>query len=314
MPSGTIAGQAFSRLFIGGNLIGGYAHSRDLTYVSTLMRRYNTPAKIRETLELAERTGSMRSTPGSCRTTPQLFEHWKNGGKIKWFAQVRLDGGRRFLANPARDRPGGHGVAPDRRHLRRLARPGKFEKLARSLQFIKARKRMAGVAAHDLRVIVECEKPSWTSISTRRPSTATSTTPRPGRRRQARWARTTIPGATIRGGDRGHGQSQEALDRFQDSGRRGASSRARPSRYAFNSGADFILVGMFDWQIEEDAKLARRVVGIVAGREFQTHTALVRLSFRRPVDSFQPGSLTRSRLCGCGESLLQRRLLRRIVW
>ena len=34
--------------------------------------------------------------------------------------------------------------------------------------------------------------------------------------------------------------------------------------YAFNSGADFILVGMFDWQIEEDAKLARRVVGIVA--------------------------------------------------
>ncbi len=34
--------------------------------------------------------------------------------------------------------------------------------------------------------------------------------------------------------------------------------------YAFNSGADFILVGMFDWQIEEDAKLARRVVAAVA--------------------------------------------------
>ena len=33
--------------------------------------------------------------------------------------------------------------------------------------------------------------------------------------------------------------------------------------YAFNSGADFILVGMFDWQIEEDTKLARRVVAAV---------------------------------------------------
>jgi hypothetical protein len=33
--------------------------------------------------------------------------------------------------------------------------------------------------------------------------------------------------------------------------------------YAFNSGADFILVGMFDWQIEEDARLARRVVSAV---------------------------------------------------
>ena len=29
---------------------------------------------------------------------------------------------------------------------------------------------------------------------------------------------------------------------------------------AFKSGADFILVGMFDWQIEEDTKLARRVI------------------------------------------------------
>jgi hypothetical protein len=33
--------------------------------------------------------------------------------------------------------------------------------------------------------------------------------------------------------------------------------------YAFNNGADFILVGMFDWQIEEDTKLARRVFAAV---------------------------------------------------
>ena len=30
--------------------------------------------------------------------------------------------------------------------------------------------------------------------------------------------------------------------------------------YAFNSGADFILVGMFDWQIVEDVKLAKHVL------------------------------------------------------
>jgi hypothetical protein len=34
---------------------------------------------------------------------------------------------------------------------------------------------------------------------------------------------------------------------------------------AFNSGADFILVGMFDWQIEEDAKLAKHVLAVVSG-------------------------------------------------
>jgi hypothetical protein len=32
--------------------------------------------------------------------------------------------------------------------------------------------------------------------------------------------------------------------------------------HAFNGGADFILVGMFDWQIAENVKLARRVVSL----------------------------------------------------
>src|ERR1041384_3511969 len=56
-PRGKIAGQEFSRLMMGGNLIGGWSHSRDLAYVSMLMRRYNTPAKVRETLESGEANG-----------------------------------------------------------------------------------------------------------------------------------------------------------------------------------------------------------------------------------------------------------------
>jgi NAD(P)H-dependent flavin oxidoreductase YrpB (nitropropane dioxygenase family) len=37
--------------------------------------------------------------------------------------------------------------------------------------------------------------------------------------------------------------------------------------YAFNSGADFILVGMFDWQVAEDAALASRVIRIIGGAD-----------------------------------------------
>jgi hypothetical protein len=40
----------------------------------------------------------------------------------------------------------------------------------------------------------------------------------------------------------------------------GAIPPARGFRYAFESGADFILVGMFDWQIAEDVKLAKEVL------------------------------------------------------
>ena len=40
-----------SRLLIGGNLMGGCAHSRDLMYASQLFKEYNTEAKVIETLE-----------------------------------------------------------------------------------------------------------------------------------------------------------------------------------------------------------------------------------------------------------------------
>lgn len=57
MPMGGLGNQEFSRLFLGGDLFGGWSHSRELTYVSTLAKRYNTPAKIWETFELAEGNG-----------------------------------------------------------------------------------------------------------------------------------------------------------------------------------------------------------------------------------------------------------------
>ena len=57
MPCGKIGNVTVSRLLIGGNLIGGWAHSRDLMYASNLFRSYNTEAKIFETLELAQACG-----------------------------------------------------------------------------------------------------------------------------------------------------------------------------------------------------------------------------------------------------------------
>ena len=57
LPCGKIGKLSVSRLLMGGNLIGGYAHSRDLLYVSRLLREYNTDSKIFETFELAEQSG-----------------------------------------------------------------------------------------------------------------------------------------------------------------------------------------------------------------------------------------------------------------
>src|SRR4030042_1436120 len=57
LPIGKIGNVRMSRLICGGNLIGGWAHSRDLIYVSKLLKAYNTEEKVMETLQLCEENG-----------------------------------------------------------------------------------------------------------------------------------------------------------------------------------------------------------------------------------------------------------------
>jgi hypothetical protein len=57
LPTGRIGKLTLSRLLCGGNLISGWAHSRDLHYVPSLMRAYNTEEKVMDTLQLLEEHG-----------------------------------------------------------------------------------------------------------------------------------------------------------------------------------------------------------------------------------------------------------------
>jgi hypothetical protein len=57
MPMGQIKNLRISRLISGGNLISGWSHARDLHYVHHLMKQYNTPEKVLETLALLEENG-----------------------------------------------------------------------------------------------------------------------------------------------------------------------------------------------------------------------------------------------------------------
>src|SRR5215469_17862370 len=88
----------------------------------------------------------------------QIFEHWKAGGKLKWFAQARLDAGGGFSQLQKAIDQGAVGVHLTGDAAEGLLDQGKFDKVGETVQFIKSQKRAAGVAAHDLRVIVECER------------------------------------------------------------------------------------------------------------------------------------------------------------
>ena len=55
--NGKPADFELSRLIMGGNLIGGWAHARDLIYVSKLVKTYHTDEKVMQTLALGEKCG-----------------------------------------------------------------------------------------------------------------------------------------------------------------------------------------------------------------------------------------------------------------
>jgi len=91
LPKGKIGNHTISRLILGGNLIGGWAHSRDLIYVPSLFRAYNTEKKVFETLMLAEKAGIDTINIGF-PSNPLMQKYKKiTGSKIKVISQVSPD-------------------------------------------------------------------------------------------------------------------------------------------------------------------------------------------------------------------------------
>jgi len=160
MPRGKIGKVSISRLIAGGNLINGYAHSRDLAYVSDLMKHYFTDGKVIETLAICERNGIntlVANNKDGENTVRILRKYRKEGGKIQWLAQVNptpkdlWDNIQTAIDNGAVGAfiQGGIGDDWSRTHP---------DLLAETVAFIKKNGLIAGVAGHSLRVPQTCEE------------------------------------------------------------------------------------------------------------------------------------------------------------
>jgi uncharacterized membrane protein YphA (DoxX/SURF4 family) len=86
VPTARIGDKEVSRIILGGNIICGFAHARDLIYVSELVRAYHSPGKIYESLMLAEKCGvnTILTHPS---IAPAINAYWKHyDGKIQFIA------------------------------------------------------------------------------------------------------------------------------------------------------------------------------------------------------------------------------------
>jgi uncharacterized membrane protein YphA (DoxX/SURF4 family) len=86
LPKGMLGSLESSKLIMGGNLISGYVHSRDLIYVSSLVQNYHQKDRVFKTLMMCEQAGvdTILSNP---IVMPLMEEYWKEGyGKIKFIS------------------------------------------------------------------------------------------------------------------------------------------------------------------------------------------------------------------------------------
>jgi len=266
LPRGKIGKLEVSRLLLGGNLLTHATHSRDLRYVSNLAAHYNTPEKILETLALAEQQGIntlVIHTAG--RIVDLLKRHReKNGGKIQWIicptAPIE-DGlaqyGRQVqeLVDDGVDAIYLWGVRSDVLAGRRI------DLVAKAVNLAKAQGVPSGVGAHALGVIQQCEKHKINAdfyIKTFHHHKYPSA-PKPGqaddnyREFPAYWC----------GKPEETAEFMKTVEKPWIAFKVMAAGAIPPQdgfRYALENGADFILAGMFDFEIAEDVRTIRQIL------------------------------------------------------
>jgi hypothetical protein len=152
IPYAKIKGLEVSRMIMGGNLIGGWAHSRDLLYVSDLVKTYHTEEKIFKTFQMAENCGinSLITNPVLC---PVLKKYWDLGGKIQFIS----DGGWNYREDIQKSIDAGasacylHGGRADN-----LVKEGNLDEIAWALDLIRKNGLPAGIGGHELGTIKAC--------------------------------------------------------------------------------------------------------------------------------------------------------------
>jgi uncharacterized membrane protein YphA (DoxX/SURF4 family) len=260
-PNGKPANFELSRLVLGGNLIGGWAHARDLIYVSKLVKTYHTDEKVMQTLALGEKCGlnAIISNPQHGR----IFQKYKRefSSKMKFISDcgtnldfqkgIALSLASNFDAlycqgeitdrwtNPNWDDPGKRTVAE------------RMDLIKKGLEEIRRHGKPAGIGAHRIEAIKTCVeyglKPDFW-VKTCHNHSYWSAQP------AAVWKDNMFdydPEETIRF----MGTLTEPWIAFKVL----AAGAIKPEdglKYAFTNGADFVCLGMYDFQVVEDVNIA----------------------------------------------------------
>jgi uncharacterized membrane protein YphA (DoxX/SURF4 family) len=281
LPKGKIGKHEISRLIAGGNLIGGWAHSRDLIYVSTLFKAYNTEQKVYETLMLAEQAGINTINIGF-PSNPLLAKYKKmTGSKIKVISQVHpnLDNTKLSQIGPNTNKKlyfenidkaidlGVDIIQVQGNWCDWLVRDNKLEVIHEMLEHIRQQGYTAGLGAHSVESLIACADqgiiPDY-YMKTMHHDQYWSAHPRENR------FPFEVDGKEYLDHNRFHNNMfclfpERTID-FVSKAKvpimgfkvlaAGAIEPQDGFKWAFENGADFICVGMFDFQVVSNVNTA----------------------------------------------------------
>lgn len=265
IPKGIIKGHDIGRLICGGNLISGFAHSRDLIYVSNFLKNYFTTEKVIETFRLCEASGINTTAIGTKENEIKILQnYWKRGGKIQWLAPVYPD---------EKDYKANIDLAVDNGAMGTMlignlgdlwAREGKWELINNVVEYAKSKGVISGVAGHELETFTGIEANGIDAdfyMKTLHDTSYWSWRDDEPKEKMIidnysvdnYWARK--PQETI--------QFMESLNKPWIAFKVLAAGAYHPKegfKYVFENGADFACVGMFDFQVVENANILNDIL------------------------------------------------------
>ncbi len=258
-----IGGMEISRVILGGNLVGGWAHARELIYADKLVKSYHTDEKVWATFRLAEDCGI-----NTFLTNPVLSRvingYWRRGiGKIQFISDC---GGSDLIKGVKMSVDNGatacyvHGGFADR-----LVMEGRIDQIQEAFELMRQNKVPAGIGAHRLETVKACVNAGLNPDF---------------------WMKTLHidsflnvkyelePGRTARNADVMYHNvfCEKAEDTVAYMATlpqpwiafkvlaAGAITPEVGFRYAFENGADFICVGMYDFQVVDDVNIATGIL------------------------------------------------------
>jgi uncharacterized membrane protein YphA (DoxX/SURF4 family) len=278
LPEGKLGDLKISRMILGCNLIGGWSHARDLIYSSSLFKAYNNDKKIIETLYLAEQAGI--NTTMMVSQYYQVFNKFKSiyNSKMQSICQTMLPE-KDFLSGIDQAIDNGATVLYIQGNVGdRYVMDGKVDMIEKALQHIKKQGFLAGVGAHSIETIKACEKEGvaadfyvktfhhdryWSAhpeANREEYSVITTSSPDHNKIHDNMWD--LFPLKTI--------EFMKEVNKPWLAFKVLAAGAIQPKdgfRYAFENGADFIAVGMFDFQVVDDVNMATQILGDLKNRE-----------------------------------------------